>query len=43
MLSKRRQLQKTACGVIPFRCNVQNRGIYRQKKWISGEGVGNNS
>ena len=32
MLSKRSQTQKTACCMIPFICNAQNRLIHRQRK-----------
>ena len=44
MLSERSQIQRTTYCMIPFTLNVQNRQIYRDRKYISGclgmEGLG---
>ena len=43
MLSRRRQSQKTIYCMIPFKCNVQNRQIHRDKRIIDdslGLGMG---
>ena len=36
MLSERSQSQKATYYMLPFIQNVQNRQIYRDRKWISG-------